>query len=84
MSPPTCCWQVRFAILDEADEMLSSGFEEDVERILQEAPDDRQTLLFSATMPKWVKRLVKTYLKDPMLVDLVGDEAAGKMPDSIT
>jgi ATP-dependent RNA helicase DDX21 len=75
--------QVRFAILDEADEMLSVGFADDVEQILSEAPKDRQTMLFSATMPTWVKQLVRQHLKDPLVVDLVGEAAAGKLAESI-
>ena len=44
------CVQIRFAILDEADRMLSDGFEEDVERILATSPPDRQTLLFRCSI----------------------------------
>ena len=68
---------IRFCILDEADQMLQQGFEEDVERILGEMPDmnERQTFLFSATVPKWVLGLSKRYLRDPLLVDLVGDDS---------
>lgn len=73
----------RFAILDEADRMLSIGFDEDVERILENSPPERQTLLFSATMPTWVKRLTKKYQRSPVTVDLVGDEEAGKMAETI-
>ena len=46
-------------ILDEADMMLSVGFDEDVERILEDVPQQRQTMLFSATMPRWIKGLTK-------------------------
>lgn len=49
--------QVRYAILDEADQMLDMGFEEDMETILSHVPPERQTLLFSATMPVWVKKV---------------------------
>lgn len=45
-------------ILDEADQMLNVGFEKDVETILENVPEERQTMLFSATLPKWVKKLV--------------------------
>ena len=45
-------------ILDEADQMLNVGFEKDVETILNNVPQQRQTMLFSATMPHWVKKLV--------------------------
>lgn len=52
-------------VLDEADEMLRMGFIDDVESILQKTPASRQTTLFSATMPAAVKRIAKTYLRDP-------------------
>jgi ATP-dependent RNA helicase DDX21 len=70
-------------VLDEADRMLSVGFDEDVERILENSPTERQTLLFSATMPTWVKRLTRKYQRTPVTVDLVGDEEAGKMAETI-
>ena len=63
--------------------MLSDGFEEDVERILETSPADRQTLLFSATMPTWVKKLTRRFQKNPIMVDLVGDDNAGKMNECI-
>ncbi|KAL3136406.1 hypothetical protein ABBQ38_005663 [Trebouxia sp. C0009 RCD-2024] len=74
---------VDFAILDEADQMLDIGFADDVEKILSEAPVERQTMLFSATMPTWVKKLTRKHQRDPLVVDLVGDEEAGKMAESI-
>ncbi|CAK9872779.1 unnamed protein product [Sphagnum jensenii] len=64
---------VRFLVLDEADQMLAVGFEEDVERILEQLPKKRQGMLFSATMPAWVKNLSRKYLRDPLTIDLVGD-----------
>ena len=51
--------EIEFVVLDEADQMLNVGFEEDVEEILQDCPETRQTFLFSATMPSWVKRITK-------------------------
>lgn len=51
-------------VLDEADEMLNMGFKDDLERILQETPETRRTLLFSATMPKEIANIAKTYMKD--------------------
>ena len=57
--------QLRFLVLDEADEMLNMGFQEDVERILEDTPDDKQVALFSATMPNSIRRLSKQYLNDP-------------------
>jgi ATP-dependent RNA helicase DDX21 len=75
--------EIEFVILDEADMMLSVGFDEDVETILESVPEKRQTMLFSATMPSWVKRLTKKHLKDPVLVDLVGDSQSGKLNENI-
>ena len=63
--------------------MLSMGFSEDVETILESVPTQRQTMLFSATMPGWVKNITRRHLKNPALVDLVGEAQSGKMPDSI-
>jgi ATP-dependent RNA helicase DDX21 len=51
--------------------MLAVGFEEDVERILEQLPKKRQGMLFSATMPAWVKNLSRKYLRDPLTIDLV-------------
>lgn len=57
--------EVRFAVLDEADEMLDMGFIEDIESILSQTQEDRQTMLFSATMPKAIATLAKNYLVNP-------------------
>jgi ATP-dependent RNA helicase DeaD len=57
---------LRFLVLDEADEMLSMGFAEDVETILADTPSDKQVALFSATMPASIRRLSSTYLHDPV------------------
>jgi ATP-dependent RNA helicase DeaD len=59
---------VRVAVLDEADEMLRMGFLEDVESILSQAPAERQTALFSATMPPEIRRVASRHLKDPVLI----------------
>ena len=55
---------LRFLVLDEADEMLAMGFQEDVETILAETPDTKQVALFSATMPAQIRRISKKYLTD--------------------
>jgi ATP-dependent RNA helicase DeaD len=57
---------LRFLVLDEADEMLRMGFAEDVDRILTDAPRDRQTALFSATMPPAIRSVAATHLTDPV------------------
>ncbi len=58
--------ELRFLVLDEADEMLSMGFADDVETILADTPSDKQVALFSATMPASIRRLSSTYLNDPV------------------
>jgi ATP-dependent RNA helicase DeaD len=60
--------QVHTAILDEADEMLNMGFIEDIESILAAIPTERQTLLFSATMPGPIQRMAERFMKDPQVV----------------
>ena len=75
--------QIQYVVLDEADMMLNVGFADDVEHILSGVPEQRQTMLFSATMPSWVKGLTQKYLKTPVLVDLVGDSASGKINESV-
>ncbi|WP_156760914.1 DEAD/DEAH box helicase [Microbacterium karelineae] len=57
--------ELRFLVLDEADEMLKMGFAEDVETILSDTPDDKQTALFSATMPAQIRRISQQHLNDP-------------------
>ena len=56
---------LRFLVLDEADEMLIMGFQEDVERILADTPEDKQVALFSATMPNGIRRIAREYLREP-------------------
>lgn len=65
---------VQVVTLDEADEMLNMGFREDIELILSELPQERQTLLFSATMPQPILDLAATYQKDAELVRIVKKE----------
>ncbi|MEQ9354220.1 MAG: DEAD/DEAH box helicase [Coleofasciculus chthonoplastes F3-SA18-01] len=60
--------QVQWVVLDEADEMLSMGFIDDVKKILKQAPKERQTACFSATMPKAIRDLVNQFLKSPVTV----------------
>jgi ATP-dependent RNA helicase DeaD len=63
---------IRFFILDEADEMLDMGFIEDIEWILENAPVERQTALFSATMPPRIVELAQKYLRDPERITVPG------------
>ncbi len=62
--------RVRFLVLDEADEMLDRGFAPDVERIIARTTPDRQTALFSATVPAWVKQTATKHLNDPVTVTI--------------
>jgi ATP-dependent RNA helicase DeaD len=57
--------ELKYLVLDEADEMLKMGFAEDVETILAETPETKQVALFSATMPATIRRMSKQYLHDP-------------------
>ncbi len=66
--------QVRTVILDEADEMLDMGFIEDIETILQETPDTRQTALFSATIPGPVAALAQRYLRAPQRITIQAEQ----------
>ncbi|HEY4590189.1 MAG TPA: DEAD/DEAH box helicase [Thermoanaerobaculia bacterium] len=61
---------VRLVVLDEADEMLRMGFIEDVEWILSQAPEGRQTALFSATLPREIRRIADRHLKDPVAIEI--------------
>ncbi|PRD43772.1 DEAD/DEAH box helicase [Sphingobacterium haloxyli] len=56
---------VKYVVLDEADEMLNMGFQEDINNILSETPDTKKTWLFSATMPKEVRRIAQNYMTNP-------------------
>ena len=72
--------KVKTVILDEADQMLDIGFRPAVEEILSAVPEGRQTLLLSATMPKEVRDLAGTYLKDPVDVRLIKDNEDATIP----
>jgi len=63
--------ELRFLVLDEADEMLAMGFQEDVETILVDTPEDKQVALFSATMPAQIRRISKRYLTDAAEITVV-------------
>jgi ATP-dependent RNA helicase DeaD len=73
--------EVATVVLDEADEMLDMGFAEDLEAILGETPDTRQTVLFSATMPRRLDSLARRHLSDPVRITLGREKApAGEAP----
>jgi ATP-dependent RNA helicase DeaD len=66
--------QIRTVVLDEADEMLSMGFIEDIETILAATPAERQTALFSATMPNEIRKLANHYMRDPKSVTIAKEQ----------
>lgn len=68
---------LQMVILDEADEMLNMGFREDIETILAQAPVERQTVLFSATMPQPILDITREYQQDPVMV-AIGNERADR------
>ena len=65
---------INMVILDEADEMLDMGFREDMETILTETPEDRQTIMFSATMPKAIMDIARNFQKDARIIKVVRKE----------
>jgi ATP-dependent RNA helicase DeaD len=73
--------EVRTVVLDEADEMLDMGFADDIEAILEAAPAERQTVLFSATMPSRVDRIARRHLRNPVRIEIRREAApAGEAP----
>jgi ATP-dependent RNA helicase DeaD len=73
--------RINVVVLDEADEMLDMGFAEDIEQILSKAPTERQTILFSATLPPRIAKLTKKYLRDPVNIQIAREAAEpGEMP----
>ncbi len=67
-------------VLDEADEMLDMGFAEDIELLLSHAPEQKQTVLFSATMPPPIAKIAKTHQTDPKTITVESDTADGDVP----
>ena len=61
---------LKIVVMDEADRMLDIGFRPDIEKILRQCPETRQTLLLSATLPSPVERLARRYMKDPQRIDV--------------
>lgn len=64
--------EIKYLVLDEADEMLKMGFAEDVETILADTPKEKQVALFSATMPQQIRRISQQYLSDPEEIKIAG------------
>ena len=75
--------KVEVFILDEADRMLDMGFSEDIMRIVSELPKERQTLMFSATMPANIQKLARTILTDPKEVKIAVSKPAEKVDQSV-
>lgn len=71
--------QLSYLVLDEADEMLTIGFLDDVEKIMQQTPKDKTTLLFSATMPEHILKLAKTYMRDYDIIKVASTEASNAL-----
>merc|ERR1712137_307479 len=72
---------VKAFVLDEADQMLDIGFKKEIEEIMQSMPANKQTLLFSATMPTWIRSIANQQMQRPVTIDLIGDR---KTPDKVT
>ena len=70
--------KVKFVVLDEADEMLNMGFQEDIDSILSTTPDTKKTWLFSATMPSEVRRIAKKYMNEPFELTM-GEKNTGNV-----
>ncbi|MCC0176903.1 DEAD/DEAH box helicase [Waterburya agarophytonicola K14] len=73
--------QLKLAILDEADEMLSMGFIDDIKKILRRTPKERQTACLSATMPREIKDLIKNFLNSPIYITVKQKDAAPERID---
>ena len=74
---------IQMAVLDEADEMLNMGFREDIENVLNQMPETRQTVLFSATMPRPILEIAKRFQKNPIHVKVVKEELTNASIDQI-
>ncbi len=75
--------QIKYLVIDEADEMLRMGFIEEVQRIIDQLPKDRVTLLFSATLPKDIEALSKAYMKAPLTVEIEAESVASNQVEQV-
>jgi ATP-dependent RNA helicase DeaD len=74
---------ISMAVLDEADEMLDMGFLEDIERILKETPKEKQTLLFSATMPRPIQSLAERFMNHPEIIKIQAKEVTSPTVEQV-
>jgi ATP-dependent RNA helicase DeaD len=75
--------EVRRVVLDEADEMLNMGFKEDIYEILSHTPEEKRVWLYSATMPAEIRKIAKTFMKDPIEVKINALERVNKNIDHV-
>ncbi len=75
--------ELKFLVLDEADEMLNMGFIEDIELIMAQMPDTKRTMLFSATMPERIKNLVHKYMSEPELLQVEAQNITTSLTNQI-
>jgi ATP-dependent RNA helicase DeaD len=69
---------LKFMVLDDADEMLNMGFKDDIESILVDTPEERQTVLFSATMPPEILKIARTHQKNPEVIKIAAQELSNR------
>lgn len=71
--------QVKYLVIDEADEMLRMGFIDEVEAIIKQLPANRVTMVYSATIPEQIEKLCQQYMGDPIKVDIPSDDSSGSI-----